>query len=331
MGIIKRMYSPDFYTWPIDKEKKHASILRWDSIQGQPIVVFHPHLSFDPLNNLRRHEGILARDGDVFDWQNDNLYNDLNGIYDHREDNLVPIVHEEIEVDVSVFNNLDSFLSKIADYFKLESDQWLWYDTGFWAAKGHKYGYIGISEESAIRLWNENQKINLCYIASNTSMLLEFYLDKRVKSCFSLNVYYTNRSIVFPDLIDCVHRALDNIGYWKTINIENKDHDVIFSIDNKDKQSIGNNDERYLYIKPKMVMPFGDDPYPGTDFLYAVVVENTFFNVENVKGKPEGYAILTRPGGWLKEDFQGEKKYMEYFYIRKLAHCYLVNMAVEEI
>ena len=332
MGIIRRSYSTEFYFWPIDKEKRHDSILKWEVVRGEPVVVFHPFLSFDPLTNLERQTGMLARDGYILDWQINGLYDNLKGIYDPGEDRVTPIVHEEIKADFNFFQGLDSFLGKIERNFKLKADQWLWNDTGYWTAMDSKYGYMGLSEESAIRIWNNNKDIRLCYIVSNPSTILEFYLDKREENIFSLNVYYTNTFVVFPDLIEAVHRALDEVGNWKTIKIENKDHDVILASDYKNKRSMKREDIITFSISPKRVMPIGNDPNPGTDFLYAVIVENTFFNIEERVKKPDGYAILIRGGGWLREDFQEEKKYqISFSEVRKLENCYLVQLAVKEI
>lgn len=331
MNIIERDYSKDFYFWPIDKERRHVSVLKWESADDQPIVVFHPFLHFDPLSNLDRQKDMMARDGDICTWEFDGIYKNLEGIYDPIEDRLTPIVHEEIRANINFFQSLDSFLRKIEHHFKLKAGQQMWIDTGYWAARDSKYGYMGISEENAMRLWNQSKELRMCYIASIESLLLEFYLDKGEANSFSLSVYYTNKYLVFPDMIDAVHKALDDVGDWKTIKIENKDHDDIFAINYKNKRSMEKQYVLPFSIKPKWVMPLGNNPRPGTDLLYAVVAENTFFKIENRMKKPEGYAILTRHGGWISEDFQEDKKYQTYSNIRKLEHCYLVNLVVQGI
>lgn len=83
---------------------------------------------------------------------------------------------------------------------------------------------------------------------------------------------------------------------------------------------------------PARVIPLFEHPQPGTDFLFAVAVENTFFKIENKMKEPEGFAIMTRSGGWLREDFQFEKSYQVIFdEVIKLENCYVVWLAVDEL
>ena len=334
MKVIIRSYSENFYFWPIDEEKKHDSIMKWEYNSGQPIVVFHPLLSFDPISTLERQRQILARERDegLFDWQTEKKYDKFKRMYDPKEDITKPIVHEEINVNCNFFKILELFLGNIERNFNFNEGDGFWKDTGYWTAKDKKYAYMGISEESALRVWDKSSDVKLCYIASSDFTLLEFYLDKLEENSFSLNIYYANKYNVFPDSIDAVHRALDKIGEWRTIKIETKDHEDIFAINYKNRSLIEKDDVKSFTIKPQRVIPLGSNPSPGTDWLFAVVVENTFFTINDQIKKPEGYVILERKGGWSGEDLNEDKEYIIFYsMVRKLEHCYLVELLVDEI
>ena len=332
MGIIRRGYSKNFYHWPIEEEKKYDSMLKWESVKDQPILVFHPFLSFDPISNFDRQRSMLARDHSNIGWEMSKTYDLLESIFVPEDDKLTPIIHEKIKADFNFFDSSESLLAKIEYNFKVPEDEWLWNDTGYWSAIDSKYGYMGISEDSAFDLWNQSKDLILCYIASNPCTLLEFKLDKREENSFSLNIYYANKFVAFPDLIDAIHRALDEVGCWKTIKIEKKDHDIIFDSKYNNHQLTKKENPTTFSITPTLVMPLGDDPHVGTDLLYAVIVENTFFKIENMMKKPEGYAIVIRGGGWLREDFQAEKKYnVSFTRVRRLENCFLVRLVVNEL
>ncbi|MEM0134047.1 MAG: hypothetical protein QXU18_02300 [Thermoplasmatales archaeon] len=332
MGVIKRSYSENFYFWPIEKEKRNDSILKWESGKKAPIVVYHPFLRFDPISNFDRQIGMLARDHSDLNWGISEINSFLESKYIPAEDKLTPIVHEKIKAKFDFFGSLNLLLTRIEYYYKIPENNWLWDNTGYWSAKGSRFGYMGISEKSALDLWNQSDELTLCYIASNASSLLEFILDKREENSFFLNIYYSNEFSAFPDLIDAVHKALDEIGQWEALKIEKNDHEIIFNY--KPNISELTNDEKFASfpIIPYRVMPFGEDPPVGTDFLYAVIVENTFFKIHNWMKIPEGYAIVTRSGGWLKDDFQAKKRYQTFFRrVRKLENCFLVSISVREV
>ena len=204
----------------------------------------------------------------------------------------------------------------------------LWNDTGYWAAADSENGYTGLSEDSALALWKNSDKLKLCYVASNLSTLLEFTLDKQEADRFSLNVYYSNRFVVFPDLIDTIHKALNKLGSWKTLRIEQDDHDAIFDIQTNNTR-MKMNEPNSFTISPKRVIPLRDDPYPGTDWLSAVVIENIFFTHEDTMTKPNGYAIVIRGGGWMRRDFQENNKHVVSFSeVRKLENCFILSIVV---
>lgn len=334
MKVINRIYSEDFYFWPIDKEKKHDSIMKWEDNSGQPIVVFHLLLSFDPISTLERQRQILARERDeeLFDWQTEKEYDKFRSIYGPKEEIKKPIVHEEIKVRCNFFNSLESFLGDLERNLKLNAGGGFWSDTGYWAAKDNKYTYMGISEESAFMVWEQCSDVKLCYIASSVPILLEFYLDKLEEDSFSINVYYTNRFTVFPDLIDAVHRTLDKIGEWERIKIETEDYDDIFTITPKNKHHMERDDIKSFPVRPQRVIPLVSNPSPGTDWLFAVVAENTFFKINDIMKKPNGYVILDKKGGWNRKDFDEDKKYSVFrSKVGRLEHCYLVGLVVDQI
>ncbi len=134
--------------------------------------------------------------------------------------------------------------------------------------------------------------------------------------------------MVFPDLIDAIHRAVNKLGNWITLKIEQEDHNTIFDI------RAGNTKIRMdecgpFTLQPKRVIPLWDDPYPGSDWLNAVVVENNFFTNEDAMKKLTGYAILIRGGGWMRTDFQENKKHVVSFsQVRKLENCFILSMVV---
>lgn len=331
MGIIRRSYSTDFYDWPISKERKHVSALKWESEKGQPIVVYHPFLTFDPISKFENQRDMLDRDLSIFDWQ-ETEYHQLRREYMPHEQNITPIVHEKIMANYNFFDCLELLLTAIEKNFKVPDDTWLWYDTGYWTAWDAKYSYIGLSEKSALDLWTKTVNLTLCYVVSSPSMLLEFKLNKSEENSFYLNIYYTNKFIVFPDLIDAVHKSLEGIGKWKLLKTEKVDHDTIFEVQNSHQRLINELPNKIFPIMPARVIPLFEHPQPGTDFLFAVAVENTFFKIENKMKEPEGFAIMTRSGGWLREDFQFEKSYQVIFdEVIKLENCYVVWLAVDEL
>ena len=334
MKVIIRNYSEYFYFWPIDDEKKHDSIMKWEYNSGQPIVVFHPLLSFDPISTLERQRQILARERDEgpFDYRTEKKYDKFRSFYDPIADIRKPIVHEEIKVRCNFFKSLEPFLGDLEWNFKFNPGDGFWSDTGCWTAKDNKYSYMGLSEESALMVWDQSSDVKLCYIASSESTLLEFYLDKLEENSFSLNIYYANKYNVFPDSIDAVHRALDKIGEWKRIKIETKDHDDIFAINHKNRSLIEKGDIESFTIKPQRVIPYESNLSPETEWFFAVVVENTFFTINDQIKKPEGYVILEGKGGLSGEDFNEDKEYIIFYsMVRKLEHCHLVELLIDEI
>ena len=71
------------------------------------------------------------------------------------------------------------------------------------------------------------------------------------------------------------------------------------------------------------------NPEVGTDWLYAVIVKNTFFSLNKGMNKPEGYAVITRGGGFLNNDFLPNRKhYLSFSTQKKLQNCYLVELGV---
>ncbi len=327
MGAIKRQYPTKFYHWPIEKEKKQESMMKWKSDAKQPFILFHPYLNFDPIKNFDRQISMMDRDHTKLEWEMKELYDFLEKIYVSSEDRLMPIVHETIRTDFGFFDNLESLLTKIEFNFKLFEGEWLWGDTGYWIAKDKKFRYLGLSEASALNLWRDSEDLILCYVASNPSTLLEFTLDKRAEDSFSLNIYYANRYVVFPDLIDAIHKALNALGSWKTIRVERGDHDDIFGKNHSEYSMAGSGTPATFNVNPKRVIPLSEDPPVGTDWLYAVVVENTFFSIDGAMDVPEGFAILIRSGGFLRDDFQAKKKhYLSFSKVRRLENCFLVEL-----
>ena len=133
-------------------------------------------------------------------------------------------------------------------------------------------------------------------------------------------------------LVDAVHKSLEGIGKWKLLKTEKVDHDTIFEVQNSHQRLINELPNKIFPIMPARVIPLFEHPQPGTDFLFAVAVENTFFKIENKMKEPEGFAIMTRSGGWLREDFQFEKSYQVIFdEVIKLENCYVVWLAVDEL
>lgn len=322
MKIIKRSYPAKLYRWPIGEDKESDIILKWKSNLNQSLIVFHPFLAFDPISTYSRQKGILARGHSSIEILKRKYITELE---------YTPIVHEEIRADFNFFSNLESLLAIIEHNFKIPKDAWLWYDTGYWTAKSRKFSYMGISEDSALQVWSRNNEITLSYVASSTSVLLEFRLDKHEENAFVLNVYYTNRFVVFPDLIDTVHRALNCLGPWEIKKTETTEHDKIFDIGYHQGYSNEMVTTLTFPIIPIRVIALSNNPAPGSDFLYAVLVKNTFFKIPGCVTKPEGYAILTYSGGWLKQDFDRGKLFeVGYARIMKLGFCCLVSLSVKE-
>ena len=331
MGIIKRSYSTNFYDWPIGKERKHISILKWESVSGQPIVVYHPLLPFDPISIYDHQRDMLDR-GDFLDnWQGID-HEQLDERYIPVRQNLTPIVHEKIKANFNFFDNLELLLKTIEQNFKVPDDHWLWDDTGFWTARDTKYSYMGLSEESAFDLWTKSSNLILCYVTSNPSTLLEFKLDKREENIFYLNIYYTNRFVVFPDLIDAVHKSLDCAGNWELLKSEKGNHDTIFESLHRRRGQISEMPDTTFSIIPAMVIPLYEPPRPGTDFLFAVALENTFFKIENTMNEREGLAIVTKRRSLMRDDFQSEKRYQVIISeVKKLENCYVVYLIIDEL
>lgn len=331
VGIIKRSYPAKLYRWPIGEDKKSDIILKWESNLNQSLIVFHPCLAFDPISTYNRQEDMLARDSSSIGIMEEHRHLEVERKYILKSEHITPIVHEEIIADFNFFSSLERLLARIECNFNLSKDRWLWDDTGYWTAKSGKFRYMGISEDSAFQVWNKSNEMALYYVASSTSILLEFIMDKHEENSFVLNIYYTNRIVVFPDLIDAVHRALDDLGPWEIKNTETKDHDEIFAIEQKKDHPYERGAPLTFPIIPVRVISLFENPFPGSDFLYAVLVKNTFFKIEGQMTKPEGYAILTHSGGWLRKDFEIGKLFQaRYVRVMKLGFCYLVSISVEE-
>lgn len=331
MGIIKRSYSTNFYEWPIGKERKHTSILKWKSVMGQPIIVYYPLLTFDPISNYDNQKEMLDRGDSLEVWQGME-YEQLERRYIPIRRNHIPVVHEKIKANFNFFDNLELLLKVIEQNFKVPNEEWLWDDTGYWTAKDSKYSYMGLSEESAFDLWSNSSNLTLCYVASNPSMLLEFKLDKTEGDSFYLNIYYGNRFVVFPDLIDAVHKSLDGVGNWELLNSQKGNDSTIIEGQYRHRELIYELPDTTFSIIPARVIPLYEPPTPGTDFLFAVALKNTFFKIEDTINEPEGFAIVIRGGGWLREDFQRGKKYhVVSSEVRKLENCYVASLVVDEI
>ena len=331
MGIIKRSHSTNFYDWPIGKERKHTAVLKWTSISEQPIVVYHPLLPFDPISIYGNQSDMFDRDNFLSSWEEIDRAQ-LEERYIPIKRNLTPIVHEKIKANFNFFDNLELLLKTIEKNFKVPEDEMLWYDTGYWTGRNAKYTYMGLSEESAFDIWTKSSDLSLCYVASNSSTLLEFKLDKREENIFYLNIYYTNRFVVFPDLIDAVHKSLDFAGNWELLNSEKGNHDTIFESLYKRRGQIFDMPDTTFSIIPAMVIPFSEPPIPGTDFLFAVALENNFYKIETTMNEPEGFAIVDKPGGWMRDDFQSEKRYHLIFSkYRKLENCYVAYLIINKM
>lgn len=332
MGIIKRNHSTNFYEWPIGEERKHDSLLKWETTKGQPMVVYHPSLNFDPISNLMRQIKMLGRDDSIYNWEKLEIQNRLERRYIPGEQNTTPILHEEIKANFNFFDYLEPLLTAVERNFKITVDELLWYNTGYWAARDAKYSYIGLSEKSAFDLWTKSSNLILFYVASNPSTLLEFKLDKREENIFYLNIYYANRFVVFPDLIDGMHKSLEETGKWKVLRTEKGDHSTIFESKYNNGHRKNNISENIFQITLPRVIPLNEPPRSETDWLYAVAMNNTFFKIGNNMKKSEGFAIVTRNGGWLREDFHNEKRYhVIYSEVRKLENCYVASLVVDEI
>ena len=263
-------------------------------------------------------------------WNSRWLHQVLESAFIPNSEFITPIVHEEIRADFSFFSGLELLLAGIERNCKLTKDAWLWGNTGYWAARSGRFGYMGISEEGAKQIWEKSRDIAMSYIASSSSILLEFRLDKNEKDACIFNVYYSNRFIVFPDLIDAVHKALDDLAPWKVMKKEIKELDVIFSIEKKERSTMETKNISTFPIHPVRVIPLTEDPRPGSDWLDTVIVKNTFFKASG-QISPEGYIILSRGGGWIRNDFQQGKLYIVTFSkVLKLGFCYLANVWVNE-
>jgi hypothetical protein len=330
MGIIKRHYPIKLYHWPIGKTKESDMMLKWESGLNQPLVVFHPFLSFDPISTHDRQERMLIRDESEIEWNSRWLHQMIESVYIPNSEYVIPIVHEEIKAAFNFFSGLDRLLAGIERNCKTPKDERLWEDTGYWTARSGRFGYMGISEDGAKQIWEKSNELTMSYIASSSSILIEFRLDKNEKDTCILNVYYSNRSIVFPDLIDGLHRALDDLAPWKVVKKEMKEHDEIFNIENKEMGTMQLEKISVFPIHPVRVISSVEDPAPASDWLYAVLVKNTFFKIAK-QIKPEGYAIVTRGVEWLRGDFSPGKLYgIRFSQVMKLGFCYLANVSIYE-
>lgn len=331
MPAIERSYPSKFYNWPIQGDKRNQDIIEWKSSETGPMLLYHLYLRFDPLENADRQNSMIDRGFNHMAWENEELYELTEKIYVPEGDKYSPIVHETIEGGFDLFEKLDSLLERIEFYFRVPEEAWLWYDTGHWAANDKEHRYIGMSEESARILWNSKKDLTLCYVVSSGSTILEFNLDKKQQNRFLLDVYHTNRFLTFPDLIEVIHRAVDEFGEWKTTNIEKIDENIIFG---ENLNFISDPDgEKPLTFKviPKWVRPTGDNLRVGGNLYDAVVIENTFFSTQRSSSYPSGYALIKyRQGYWDDKDFDDRKEYfLSFSHARKLRNCILVDMYVD--
>lgn len=291
MEPIKRGYSTSFFRWPIEKGKEKKAILEWKSDSNLPIIIYHPHLNFDPISNFSRRINMIDRERSSLMLEMEGFHGSLNDYFVPKEDKFIPIIHESIKVYSNFFENIKLLLSSIEFNSRVPKDNWLWDDTGFWSAKSDKNRYMGLSEESAFNLWDDSKDLLMSLIISSPSTLLEITLDKLQESSFDLDIYYSNRFVAFPDRIRAVHESLNNIGKWKSIKIEKDNYDIIFGTISHQKSMLQKEKKPIFYVKPEWVIPLNENPEVGTDWLYAVIVKNTFFSLNKGMNKPEGYAF----------------------------------------
>lgn len=331
MSAIKRSYPTKFYYWPILEAKKTQDIIKWASSETGPMLLFHPYLRFETLENSDRQDSMIDRGFNHMAWEDKELYELTEKMYVPEGDSFSPVVHETIVGKFDLFDKLNSLLEKIEFYFRVPEKAWLWDETGHWVAKDKDHRYIGMSEESAESLWKSKRDLTLCYVASNSSTILEFNLDKKHDDIFLLDIYHSNRFVAFPDLIEVIHKTLDEFGEWRTKNIEKNDESIIFGDNLNFISDLEGKTPLTFKVIPKWVRPIGDNPRVGGNFYDAVVIENTFFSAQKSSSSPTGYALVKyRQGYWVDKDFdEGKEYYLSFSHARKLRNCILVNMYVD--
>jgi hypothetical protein len=331
MSAIVRHYSSRFFDWPITKAKRSQAYLQWNSNKNEVMTVFHPYINFDPISTYNRQDNMIDRGHSTMKTEDELLYNSLKDFYIPEGDEITPIVHETIKVHSSFFENLEIILEKIESNFKVPEDNWLWDETGHWTAKDKNQTYIGMSEENAFELWRLKDQLSLCFVVSSTSIILEFYLNPGNDSHFSINIYYANRFLPFPDLINAVHEALNYVGKWETTDIEKDDESVIFRSKIKRTPFEINRKPKTFLVSPKWVRPISNTPRVGYNFYDTVVIENTFFPTQETETSATGYALIKfRQGYWYNSDFEnGTDYYLISTHARQLSNCILADLWVD--
>ncbi len=298
-GPVKRVYESGFFER--SGTGNLVPFLTWPS-PGEPLVVSHPRLAFDPGAPDLRQSDFLSRSSRFSDSiVGDNSVRRVSQQFIPREGSRVSVFHEGFRVSADISAGLPAFLHDSIAAARLRADELGWCDTGFWAAESPTEHSIGIAERGAIEWLRSRKKGLLCYVLANAGELIVITCSaESATENFEVDLYANNLFQPFGESRRIVHRGLAGVGRVehlvdRVIALECLEPTAHGRL--RPGPDFGLNPTAVVRVKPSTI-------HRKETFYYCVVIEHRFASIpwRQLSGASHFLATLNE-GYWVDRDF----------------------------
>lgn len=300
---IYRSHPTRFSPYPVSSEvcsdKDSLPFFKWKGESKEPLVIFHPRLPFDPWCADFRQADLVARP------VRSPFLDDIEP-YVPAEARRCQIHYERYLVREPLLKAVPQFVSLTEKLLRLDEDECLWHDTGYWAAVVDQDHFIGVSVANAEQLIQDFDHGLLCYSLCHGGAILIFTYDLSSKREFSLDAYINNRFSPLAEELRMIRRSLNVIGSWQSYDDSiideaslRKAPDLDIDAERENELNRGFpvkplavvNDEGCKYQAAAIPIRQGSIPWEGLDHVSHILA--TF-----------------RHGNWIDGDFLPQNRYI---------------------
>jgi len=272
----------------------------WSGKIKEPVVVHHPSIPFDPMPFSLGQQELLSRPIE-FDLSTKDAEPHLP-----RDWNRTPIFYESFSLSGDFFEAISGFTSHSERFSRLEDDEILWYDTGYWAAQRGRDHYIGIGAAHAEELVRSVSTGVLCYVLCHPGAMLAFTLgDITRPERFSLDMYLNNTFSPFAEERRNMYQTLGAIGSWESVeSVLGFEKELMRSPIPKKWLSRENTWNEVISLKPLAVVNA-----KKKTFYLAAVTRNLWQSPWKSLNRTSYLLVTYRHGYWVDDDFLPPERY----------------------
>lgn len=222
----------------------------------------------------------------------------------------------EITTSGSPFD-IDDFLFNVEKNYRLRSDEFLWYETGFWTIVLDSNSYMGVGL-SKLKETLEKQKIAkfaVCLSNNLSITLIHSKIDEENKILVS--VCASNDIIPFVEVAEPYRKAIRDYDNFKSVKSE-------ILLERKLRRFWGAN--RRVNINP---VAFVMDKEKN-DYKRLPVIKNPFTKVKDPVISKIRFITGTTSGGFIESDYYGGRQFLPCADIWDLASASIVEFHFQQ-